>query len=100
MIAANTRQAAEYCRGRTIKGVVFDADRSGMMAMLDDEGTYITFIFDDGSGFTFAPSSGAYWAENAHAIQRLLAQTKQKLETTSKDLKAVLELAGQLDEEG
>ena len=91
MAASNTKECIRECIGRTIIGVLFDAcppHRKDLSA-----GTK-TFVFDDGTGLTFA-MNGSFWQVSTDEITRAVRMRRAELDRVVADLKDVLAMAGQ-----
>ena len=90
MSAANTKDCVRDLIGKKIVGVFFNALPAGHQDL--QAGTK-TFIFDDGTGFTFN-SRGAFWNETADNIARAVKLKEQELRLIEGDIKDVLAVAG------
>lgn len=90
MSASNTKDCVRDQIGKRIVGVLFDAlPLSDRRLAAGNK----TFVFEDGSGFTFS-SSGSFWEERADDIKRAVNRQRERLEANQRDLQDVLDLAG------
>jgi hypothetical protein len=87
---SNAPQALEHCTGKKIIGFVRNAiQATGDLGRANTDTR--TFIFEDGTGFTFT-SGGAYWDESAGSIEKALISEHKRLEEAATDHARIGEL--------
>ena len=90
MPGSNSKDCLRTQVGKRIIGVLFDALPLGRV---DLRAGNKTFVFEDGTGFTFT-SKGAFWEESASEVGRALAAKMAELDEHKRTMESVLELAG------
>lgn len=91
MAASNTTECMKECVGRRIVGVLFDVGRSA-------EYPSKTFIFEDGTGFSFA-SNGSFWQEPSDKIATAINRHLNELRALEATKREILAAAGILADE-
>jgi hypothetical protein len=91
MAASNTNECFREVVGLRVKGVLFNALPIGRR---DLSGGNKTLIFEDGRGLTIS-TNGSFWIESAEEVARAISIAKDKLKASQRDLKDVLDLAGE-----
>ena len=91
-IASNTKECVRACIGKRIVAVLIDA----VPAHMPDLSRGVrTFVFDDGTGFSFS-SKGSYWLDGVGSIRLAVKAKRAALEELSAALEETLRADGLL----